>query len=743
MKKTLFVLLLLISPVLVFAQGKYYVKTYHEITNKQLLSRLAKAKTDTMRLNLLNSLIMDATDINNPGSIDTGYINRLISINGKAHLINDTPYQLLLQGVLACRKHNYVSALTIYKQIIEAFDKQNINTFNVLLQMRWIFNVTNRTEEKLGYYTQKLNYYLQNKQYINAAACYHCIAGYYSYKSDNNMAINNYLKAGDMIKPYIYSWYTNEILVVGTDYKDWGNLDKALVYLKMGNKQLDKEPANIDKGFALFSLSEVEYQLRDYQQSLNYLDSLYKFGQTKKPLLPMESYYYVIRALDYIEMKRLPEALNNLQTAQKNQDTTAIERISSIGRYDLEYGYFKYYQATNKPQLAEENLLKAYQISRTSGTSSIQLLYLKELVQFYDRQKNIPAAWKYSELYNRLTDSVTATSNRFKVASYEFEQKENAQNKQVADLQQQHAVQEATIGQRNIIIWLSLAGLAAVCVLMVFIYRQLQVNKKTLRTLQLTQTQLIQSEKMASLGELTAGIAHEIQNPLNFVNNFSEVSVELVDEMQNELNNGDKDEAIAISEDIKQNLEKIRHHGKRADFIVKGMLQHSRTSTGEKQLTDINVLADEFLKLSYHGLRAKDKSFNAELVTNFDGQLPKVNIAQQDIGRVLLNLFNNAFYAVNQKQKTVGADYKPEVTVSTSIEKNNLVISVKDNGNGIPDAVKDKIMQPFFTTKPTGEGTGLGLSLSYDIVVKGHGGKISVDTKENEFTEFTVWVPIA
>jgi len=409
----------------------------------------------------------------------------------------------------------------------------------------------------------------------------------------------------------------------------------------------------------------------------------------------------------------------------------------------LEYGYFKYYQATNKPQLAEENLLKAYQISRTSGTSSIQLLYLKELVQFYDRQKNIPAAWKYSELYNRLTDSVTATSNRFKVASYEFEQKENAQNKQVADLQQQHAVQEATIGQRNIIIWLSLAGLAAVCVLMVFIYRQLQVNKKTLRTLQLTQTQLIQSEKMASLGELTAGIAHEIQNPLNFVNNFSEVSVELVDEMQNELNNGDKDEAIAISEDIKQNLEKIRHHGKRADFIVKGMLQHSRTSTGEKQLTDINVLADEFLKLSYHGLRAKDKSFNAELVTNFDGQLPKVNIAQQDIGRVLLNLFNNAFYAVNQKQKTVGADYKPEVTVSTSIEKNNLVISVKDNGNGIPDAVKDKIMQPFFTTKPTGEGTGLGLSLSYDIVVKGHGGKISVDTKENEFTEFTVWVPIA
>jgi len=199
---------------------------------------------------------------------------------------------------------------------------------------------------------------------------------------------------------------------------------------------------------------------------------------------------------------------------------------------------------------------------------------------------------------------------------------------------------------------------------------------------------------------------------------------------------------MAIATDLTQNLEKINHHGKRADFIVKGMLQHSRTGTGEKQLTNINVLADEFLRLSYHGLRAKDKNFNAELVTNFDESLPKVNVAQQDIGRVLLNLFNNAFYAVNQKQKTAGADYKPEVAVSTSIEKNNLVIKVKDNGSGIPDVIKDKIMQPFFTTKPTGEGTGLGLSLSYDIVVKGHGGTISVNTKENEFTEFTVSLPI-
>jgi two-component system NtrC family sensor kinase len=267
--------------------------------------------------------------------------------------------------------------------------------------------------------------------------------------------------------------------------------------------------------------------------------------------------------------------------------------------------------------------------------------------------------------------------------------------------------------------------------------------RTTLDNLKSAQTQLVQSEKMASLGELTAGIAHEIQNPLNFVNNFSEVNREMVDELEAELKAGNIEEALAIAADIKANEEKINHHGKRADFIVKGMLQHSRTSTGEKQLTNINVLADEFFKLSYHGLRAKDKNFNAELITNFYEKLPKVNIAAQDVGRVLLNLFNNAFYAVNEKKKTAGTDYKPEVTVSTATEKNNLIIKVKDNGNGIPETIKDKIMQPFFTTKPTGEGTGLGLSLSYDIVVKGHGGTITVDTKENEFTEFTITLPIS
>jgi signal transduction histidine kinase/DNA-directed RNA polymerase subunit N (RpoN/RPB10) len=263
----------------------------------------------------------------------------------------------------------------------------------------------------------------------------------------------------------------------------------------------------------------------------------------------------------------------------------------------------------------------------------------------------------------------------------------------------------------------------------------------TLTELQATQRQLVQSEKMASLGELTAGIAHEIQNPLNFVNNFSEINNELIEEMKQELNKGDIEEAKFIIEDIKQNLEKINHHGKRADSIVKGMLQHSQRSAGEKMPTDINALADEYLRLAYHGIRAKDKSFNAKLETDFDTQIGKVNIIPQDIGRVVLNILTNAFYAVNEKKKSADENYHPTVLVRTKKINDTVEIVINDNGNGIPKNIVDKIFQPFFTTKPTGQGTGLGLSLAYDIV-KAHGGELKVETKEDEGTTFIIQLSI-
>ncbi|MBL7761966.1 MAG: GHKL domain-containing protein [Chitinophagaceae bacterium] len=245
---------------------------------------------------------------------------------------------------------------------------------------------------------------------------------------------------------------------------------------------------------------------------------------------------------------------------------------------------------------------------------------------------------------------------------------------------------------------------------------------------------------MASLGELTAGIAHEIQNPLNFVNNFSEVSKELAEEMKEELSTGNAEVANEIASDLVQNLEKINYHGQRAAAIVKGMLQHSRQSSGKKEPTDINALADEYLRLAYHGLRAKDKSFNAAFETNFDSTLPKLNVIPQDIGRVLLNIINNAFYAVNEKKKSAGlsaTSYEPLITVQTKKVNDKIEVIVTDNGNGIPQGIIDKIFQPFFTTKPTGQGTGLGLSLAYDIV-KAHGGELKVETKEGEGTTFII-----
>lgn len=281
--------------------------------------------------------------------------------------------------------------------------------------------------------------------------------------------------------------------------------------------------------------------------------------------------------------------------------------------------------------------------------------------------------------------------------------------------------------------------------------RQKEELQKTLDELKATQNQLIQSEKMASLGELTAGIAHEIQNPLNFVNNFSEVSVELCQELEEEINktslsDADKDYINEIIGDLSQNQQKITHHGKRADSIVKGMLQHSRTSSGTKEPTDINALADEYMRLAYHGLRAKDKEFNATLTTNFDATIGKINVLSQDLGRVFLNLFTNAFYAVAEKKKLnkdnpAFADYKPEVKVITKMFDGKLYIRVIDNGTGIPDHVKAKIFQPFFTTKPTGLGTGLGLSMSYDIVTKSHEGMLEVDSVPGESTEFKITLP--
>jgi len=387
-----------------------------------------------------------------------------------------------------------------------------------------------------------------------------------------------------------------------------------------------------------------------------------------------------------------------------------------------------------------------------------------KLSELYERSGNPAESYKYYKNYIIYRDSINNIKTVQSMANLRTDFEVSQKQIEVDLLNQQK--------QNQLWLLITIAGiLFTTFVLLYMFYRNiknkqkanalLQEQKKkvetTLTHLKATQAQLIQSEKMASLGELTAGIAHEIQNPLNFVNNFSEVNQELLEEMNEEIEKGNLVEVKLLVKDVIDNEQKINHHGKRADAIVKGMLQHSRSSNGIKQLTDINALADEYLRLAYHGMKAKDKSFNADFKTDFDESLPKINVIPQDIGRVLLNLINNAFYVVDKKAKETTpqpseggvknsqTDYKPMVMVSTTSSKSpsgglGVRISVKDNGPGINKNIIDKIFQPFFTTKPTGQGTGLGLSLSYDIV-KAHGGELKVQSTEGEGSEFIIQIP--
>ena len=371
----------------------------------------------------------------------------------------------------------------------------------------------------------------------------------------------------------------------------------------------------------------------------------------------------------------------------------------------------------------------------------------KGISTVYSLKNNKDSAYKYESLAYQLNDSL----KNAKIANL-TEYQRFAFNEQ---LRLKKLEEEKTAYKNNVKMVGLIAVLGVIVIVALILYRndrQKQKANKVLETtlinLKSTQSQLIQSEKMSSLGELTAGIAHEIQNPLNFVNNFSEVNTELLEELKTEADKGNLEEVKAIADYIISNEQKINHHGKRADAIVKGMLQHSRTTSGIKEPADINALCDEYLRLSYHGLRAKDKSFNDTIKTDFDASLEKVNIIPQDIGRVILNLLTNAFYVVDEKKKSGVENYEPTVSISTSHSPlpwrgvgGEVLIKVTDNGNGIPQKVLDKIFQPFFTTKPTGQGTGLGLSLSYDIV-KAHGGELKVETKEGAGTTFIIRLPI-
>jgi len=456
-------------------------------------------------------------------------------------------------------------------------------------------------------------------------------------------------------------------------------------------------------------------------------------------------------ALAYQHLGSVERSLNQYQNAL-NHIRKSIEILQGISlKKEISESYHEMALTFND---LEENdsvrfyLFKSLQLAQDVGDKKIIRSSYRELSDLEAKEGNFKQAYENFQSFHLVSDSIFNESAANRIGQLETQYEVDKQEAEILNLKTKQQLNDRN---NKTLRWALIASAFLTMLIVFFLTYRVRINRKLLlleqtqnrkvekaySELKNTQAQLIQTEKMASLGELTAGIAHEIQNPLNFVNNFSEVSEELGSELREELNHGDVEEAKAITDDIVQNLIKINHHGKRASEIVQSMLQHSRTSTGQRELTDINALADEYLRLAYHGFRAKDRSFNADFKTEFDPNLPNIKVVPQDLGRVILNLINNGFQALEEKTKSGIEGYKPALIIRTKNLGDKIEISIIDNGPGIPESIKDKIFQPFFTTKDTGKGTGLGLSLAYDLI-KSYGGTLEVVSEMGQGSTFKI-----
>ncbi len=633
---------------------------------------------------------------------DTSEVNAL-SYLGIQQTDADSSHNYATLGLSLAEKINYQKGKA---DCYLVFSKINFQSGNTPLAIQNSLDALN-TFKKINDYQGMATTYLSLQSI--------CRDGLSDYRNSLNYAFSG-VQVAEAHNVMTYLWYRGHKILplllgeMGQTYALMNMPDSALIYTQ---KSLDQNELfnGEEYEFAVYLMATIQNMQGKYDDALkNYRKAL--------PLALHEEFPW-----DTLQI------FSGMSTLFRN-----------ISQLDSSIHYAKIVATGWSNQSEYKNLLEA----------------LTNLTQIYKQKGNIDSAYKYLELSHAIQDSIYSIDNNREVQNVLFSE----------NMKQQEMIANQAAYKNKVQLYMLLGGIFILLLIAIILWRNNQHKQiakakieKAYTDLKATQSQLIQSEKMASLGELTAGSAHEIQNPLNFVNNFSEVNKDLLVELKDEIKKGNLDEVSAIADDVISNEEKINHHGKRADAIVKGMLQHSRSNSGVKEPTDINALADEYLRLAYHGLRAKDKSFNATMKTNFDDSLSadeagigNINIIPQDIGRVILNLITNAFYAVTEK-KNQQPEYDPIVTVSTRLIKESVgssspirhspsvIISVKDNGNGIPQKVLDKIFQPFFTTKPTGQGTGLGLSLSYDIV-KAHGGEIKVETKEGEGAEFIIQLPL-
>ena len=746
-------LLLLLSGPLAAQHGR----RYWEANPDSLRRVLDTQRADTARLRTLLHLASLV--------IPTGEYQRNLAeatvLATRLHRPEREACRRWLAGERLLQAKAYAPALDSLQAAVTGFDRLGRPALRLLTVVRLAYNGLNQQEAKRTYYQTKLAEYRQRGDLENMAPCYHGLGSYCVSRGDYNQAIGYYLRGAELYRTFYRAYYKNALVVVGGFYLEWGNYAKAQHYLQ---RALAVPARSLPLAFTYRTLAVVHLRQHHYPAALHAIDQSLTTPAPDAAQVPVnKAYGLVLKSQLLLGLHRVAEVGSLLQEAQHLADSLHLPLTAATGNLELAATWAQYDEAQGQPTQAEVAWRTAYRQAQMSHSTPLRLAYLRELARFYDsRQQPGPAA-AYSLAAQGLADTLSAAQGALHVAQYEIERAEQAQQARIQGLRLAQ-VQDAARARRQRLLLLSTLAVLALLAGLGFVLwrgnrRQQQANAllsqqkaelqtqrdqtaRALTDLRATQAQLIQREKMASLGELTAGIAHEIQNPLNFVNNFSEVSAELVTELKEAQAAGDAAEVAVLADDLEQNLGKISHHGRRAAAIVKGMLEHSRTSTGERAPTDINALADEYLRLAYQGLRAKDKTFNAALETDFAPGLPLVEAAGADLGRVLLNLLGNAFYAVQKRQQTGEAGYQPTVSVSTRQVGNQVQIRVADNGTGIPDEAKAKIFQPFFTTKPTGEGTGLGLSLSHDIIAQGHGGALSVESQPGRGTAFLITLPV-
>ncbi|GAB3296726.1 tetratricopeptide repeat-containing sensor histidine kinase [Hymenobacter tenuis] len=733
----------IVTALLVFLGGPLLAQhRYWTASNDSLNQVLTQQRTDTARLRTIRH-ILDITELTEPRRRVQALplLDELFRINERTQQFDDAPYRELRAGLaLWVKGTNYRQALAALHQAVELFDAVARPIPQLLVDLAPLYNQLRESYTRRAYFERKLTFYRVQGAVENQAACYLVLGGTYRHQGDYNQAISHYLHAADLYRTFNRRYYSNELMVAGTTYADWGNARKGLEYLEQAVRLNEQyKMGQLQRFFAQQAIAKLYLQQGNTSKALQYAETTLATARSERvDQAQFTAYGLVLKSQVLLALNKPAAALPLLTRAQQLADSLRMPITARPGEFALDATWARYYTLLRDYKKADAYWRQAYQKATAANFQMLRPKYLQQIIRFQDERGAAGPARDYARAYLNLMDTLNKAQGNNLLAQYEGERIEQAQNEQIERLRQEKMLQSMRLRQRNQLLGVAAVAIVLISSLGVMSYRQLQTNKRTLAQLRTTQNQLVQSEKWAFVGEVSAGIAHELQNPLNFMKKFAEVSTTMVNNIEDPARKAGLEQEILLG--LKQNLQEISQHGIRASAIIKDMLEHSRAGTGQREATDLNALILEYQQLARQSQLLQGQARTIAVTTDLAPDLPLVAVVPSDIGRVMLNLFTNAFYAVAKRQRLEGSGYAPQVRVATQLHHGQVEIRVQDNGTGMPPEVREKVFQAFFTTKPMGEGTGLGLSLSHDIV-KGHGGTITVDSEEGRGTEFVIRLP--